>query len=164
MHNYLWLCTIVSSKKKKKKNYKTLSPLIKKIFYLFFLFLSLRLLFFLPFSFSFFFTLPHRLDPSRPVLHLFLVMGLSPICAPSRKVLHAADPSHLSHHVWVQNSMLQSWVYVHDKHSSLALSLCQSTRKETVLSFKLAISHCPFSSFIYIYIYICVYKDYIFML
>ena len=63
-----------------------------------------------------------------------LIQAPSPIQASIANPSFIVDPSHLSHHVWVQTSLLQSWVYVHDKHRSLALSLCQSTRKETVLN------------------------------
>ena len=72
-----------------KKNYfiKFLSPLSFKKYFLFFFFFSLRLLFFLPFSFSFFF-----LSLIYSLLRRF-VLGWS--SSPS----HAADPSHPVFHL-----------------------------------------------------------------
>ena len=149
MHNYLWLCTIVSSKKKKKKNiyiyiYKTLS-LIKKIFYLFFLFLSLRLLFFLPFSFSFFFTLPHCLDPSRPVLYLLLWVCL-------RFVLHLtqSSPPCMSSEFYVTKLSLCPW-----QAQLFSIELMPKYTQRNGFVFQVSNLNVP-SVHLYIYIYMCV--------
>ena len=93
----------ITSKRKKYYFIKFLSPLVlKKYFFLFlsFLSLSLRLLFFLPLFFSFFFSLP-RLFSASPS-PIFIILDLhrrrsssSIFIVVAQLPSHAADPSRL---------------------------------------------------------------------